>query len=262
MGTNLSLLKNYKTDNNRLTWFGVIFVIIIVGIIRYNLLDVPFERDEGEYAYAGQLLIEGLPLYQNLHTLKFPGTHFAYSILLTLFNHTHQGIHLGLLIINAITILLVFLLSKNLMKPLGAWFAAASFAVLSLSTSVLGIFAHAEHFVILFSTAGLLCLLRAHKNKSMWLFFGSGLLLAIGSLMKQNGFFFIGSAAIFILLDYLTKQPRQRQQLFWQYALFTAGLLTTYGMLFVYLVLSGSLENFWFDTFIVSGEYVSKKSFF
>ena len=38
-------------------WLVVLLVLLSVGFIRFRLLDVPLERDEGEYAYAGQLIL-------------------------------------------------------------------------------------------------------------------------------------------------------------------------------------------------------------
>ena len=37
-------------------WLVILLVLLFVGFIRVRLLDVPLERDEGEYAYAGQLI--------------------------------------------------------------------------------------------------------------------------------------------------------------------------------------------------------------
>ena len=39
-------------------------VIVLFSLIRFRLLDMPHERNEGEYAYEGQLLLEGTPPYQ------------------------------------------------------------------------------------------------------------------------------------------------------------------------------------------------------
>ena len=38
-------------------------IVLLFATMRYGLLDVPLERDEGEYAYAGQLFWTGfLPI--------------------------------------------------------------------------------------------------------------------------------------------------------------------------------------------------------
>src|SRR5436190_14209482 len=79
---------------------------------------------------------------------------------MSLFGETISGIRIGLLIVNAATILLIFLLARRLMEPLFATAAAASFAFLSLGQPVLGSYAHATHFVMLFAVAGSLALLK------------------------------------------------------------------------------------------------------
>lgn len=42
-------------------WCVLLTIIVLTGLLRYRLLDVPLERDEGEYAYAAQLILEGTP---------------------------------------------------------------------------------------------------------------------------------------------------------------------------------------------------------
>ena len=38
-------------------------VLALVAVARLRLLAFPLERDEGEYAYAGQLILQGIPPY-------------------------------------------------------------------------------------------------------------------------------------------------------------------------------------------------------
>jgi hypothetical protein len=44
-------------------WWALILIVLLTGGMRFRLLDVPLERDEGEYAYGGQLILQGLPSY-------------------------------------------------------------------------------------------------------------------------------------------------------------------------------------------------------
>jgi len=39
-------------------------VLVIFAAIRIRLRDTPLQRDEGEYAYAGQLMLQGIPPYK------------------------------------------------------------------------------------------------------------------------------------------------------------------------------------------------------
>ena len=45
-------------------WLGLAVVLGFNFFVRWRLLGMPLERDEGEYAYAGQLLLQGIPPYQ------------------------------------------------------------------------------------------------------------------------------------------------------------------------------------------------------
>ena len=112
------------------------------------------ERDEGEYAYAGQLILQGIPPYQLAYNMKFPGTYYAYALILAVFGQTPWGIHVGLLLVNAATILLVFAMGRRLSGEFAGAVAAMSFAVFSLDRWLCGLFAHATHFVILLALAG------------------------------------------------------------------------------------------------------------
>jgi hypothetical protein len=44
-------------------WALLLYIIIFVLVVRVRLLGVPLERDEGEYAYAGRLILEGIYPY-------------------------------------------------------------------------------------------------------------------------------------------------------------------------------------------------------
>src|SRR6476646_9675043 len=95
-------------------WLLLSLIILIVFAIRVRLRDMPLERDEGEYAYAGQLILQGIPPYKEAYNMKLPGTYVAYALILAVFGQTPSGIHLGVLLVNSVTVLLVFLLTLRL----------------------------------------------------------------------------------------------------------------------------------------------------
>ena len=86
----------------------IVVILIAAALIRLRLAGAPLERDEGEYAYAGQLVLQGVPPYQLAYNMKFPGTYYAYSVLLALFGQSPWGIRVGLLVVNAATTLLLY----------------------------------------------------------------------------------------------------------------------------------------------------------
>src|SRR5271170_4106108 len=92
----------------------VLAVIIFFGSIRWRLADMPLERDEGEYAYSGQLILQGIPPYQMAYNMKLPGTYYAYALGMAIFHQTVAGVHLTVTVANALTIIFVFLLARKL----------------------------------------------------------------------------------------------------------------------------------------------------
>jgi hypothetical protein len=51
-------------------WIFVALAILLTLVVRVRLRDMPLERDEGEYAYAGQLILQGVPPYKDAFNMK------------------------------------------------------------------------------------------------------------------------------------------------------------------------------------------------
>jgi hypothetical protein len=159
----------------------LLLIIAFFAVIRFHLRDVPLERDEGEYAYAGQLILQGIPPYVLAYNMKLPGTYAAYALMMSAFGQTTAGIHLGFLVVNSVTIFLMYLLAAQLLGKLDGLVAAASYGVLSINRSVLGLQAHATHFVVICAVAGIILLLHAvekQRARRAFYLFLSGLGLA------------------------------------------------------------------------------------
>src|SRR4030095_7328441 len=129
-----------KTDINeklvRFAWWALATIVFtLVVAIRIRLLGIPLERDEGEYAYAGQLILQGIPPYKLAYNMKFPGTYAAYAVIMSIFGQTITGIHLGLLLANIATIALIFLVGRRLINTVAGFAAATAYGVLSVSPS-------------------------------------------------------------------------------------------------------------------------------
>ena len=104
---------------------ALVAVVLVTAAIRLRLLDVPLDRDEGEYAYFGQLMLEGVPPYATAYNLKAPGIYAAYALILAALGQTTTGIHLGLILVTSATTVLTFLLAKDLAGPAAGLVAAA-----------------------------------------------------------------------------------------------------------------------------------------
>jgi hypothetical protein len=176
---------------------------------------------------------------------------------MSVFGESIEGIHLGFLFINAATVILVFLLSKRLYDASTGIIASASFAILSVSPSVLGTSAHATHFVLLPALGGILLLLKAIDSGKRKHLFWSGTLLGISLIMKQPGVFFIIFAFLYLLFVLTRRHNIPFNSLLKQGALFLFGSILPFVLTLGILYLVGVFEKFWFWTFLYAYEYAS-----
>ncbi|MBL7069564.1 MAG: glycosyltransferase family 39 protein [Candidatus Omnitrophica bacterium] len=254
MNTSVRLQNSYSQ-----LWVivSLCLIIIFAAVVRVRLLEAPLERDEGEYAYAGQLILEGISPYKGVYSMKMPGVYAAYAMIMSLLGQTRIGIHLGLLFINSATIILVFLLGRRLLNPILGIASAASFAMMSLSESVQGVFANAEHFVILFALGGILLLLYAADSKKNKLLFSSGLLFGAGFLMKQHGGVFILFGIAYLIFEGINRRARPWPGLSSGILLFIMGAVLPFGLMVFLFICTGDFAKFWFWTFTYAREYIS-----
>src|SRR5215831_8886118 len=145
-------------------WLVVAVVVLLCFAVRVRLRNMALEGDEGEYAYAGQLMLQGIPPYKAAFNMKLPGTYAAYAIIMAVFGQTPAGIHIGVALINAASIVLIFLIGRRLLDETTSDVAAVSYGLLSLSPSVLGLAGHATHFVVLPALIGIWLLMIAVQS--------------------------------------------------------------------------------------------------
>ena len=198
----------------------------LVIAIRIRLLGIPLEHDEGEYAYAGQLILQGIPPYKLAYNMKFPGTYAAYALIMSILGQTIVGIHIGLLLINAASIIMIFFIGRRLFGLPAGVVAAGTYAVLSLSPAVLGLAAHASQFAMLPVLAGtLLLVLDRSDQRGFGREFASGALFGIGVLMKQPAASFIFFGAASILCNGIRRRATFRT-IALRISIFSAGAIT------------------------------------
>ena len=257
-----------KTDINgklvQFAWWAVATIAFTLVIaIRIRLLGIPLERDEGEYAYAGQLILQGIPPYKLAYNMKFPGTYAAYALIMSVFGQTIDAVHLGLLLVNAATIALIFFVGRRLINTMAGITAAASYAVLSVSPSVLGLAAHATNFVILPVLGAILLLVKKETvmasgptEPRLARLLASGLLFGIGVLMKQPGLLFLPFGVIYIVWNDLNRRLSLNTMLL-RSLVFVAGAAVPLGLTLLLLWRAGVLDTFWFWTMNYARQYGS-----
>jgi hypothetical protein len=241
----------------RWPWVALVLIILFTTLVRSRLAGMPLERDEGEFAYAGQLLLEGIPPYQLAYSMKLPGVPCMYAASMALFGATPTGVHLGLLLVNAATIVLVFVLSRRFFDVRAGLIAATAYAVLSLGVSVFGLAAHATHFVVFFALAGMAVLLTSSGPLGWGRCFWGGLLLGLGFLMKQAGLAFVLMGGFHLCLGSEKIGSPRIRQVAQRLGFYLAGVSLPCIIGGWLLYRAGVFEKFWFWTVTYAREYAT-----
>ena len=251
------LIQSEVKQPERKVLTGLFFFCLFgfIVFIRMRLLDIPLERDEGEYAYMAQLLLKGFAPFSNAYNMKYPGVSFFLAPFIALLGNSTTSIHIALLCANLVSVGFIYLITKRLMGQIEGIIAASLFGLLSLSQYYLGFAAHATHFVLLFALPGFFYLIKGQESKSTKILFLSGFLLGISFLMKQSAVFFVifgfGSA----IWSFYTKKTNVANLIS-----FSVGSGLPFVIMVAIIVMSGNFSTFWFWTYTYLSEYGSKVS--
>lgn len=244
----------FPRSSPRVGWLGPLAVLALVlaltAAARWRLLDVPLERDEGEFAYMGRLILEGAPLYKEAANMKWPGTYAAYALGMSVFGETARGVHLTLLATNLFSIVLVFLIGGRIAGPYAASMAAAAFAAMTFSPHMSGFSAHASDFVVAAMLLGLWILLAALDRPATpgWALGLSGFWFGVAAVMKQPGLAYLGLAGAALLEAEVVRRPFRIGRLIGRGLWVALGAAAALGGAAAWIYASGAWEEFWFWT--------------
>ncbi len=189
-------------------WILLGLASLLVVVIRMRLLDVPFERDEGDYALNASLLLDGHTLSSPLLIKRFPLIYAIYELFFILFGRSDSAIRAGLLLINLASGWGVYLILKDIRGKESGLMAASFFLILSLLPQILGLSANREHFIIFFALFGFYILLKSEGKRDFLNATLAGLLLGLAFAVKQNALFWVLFGGIWLLLDFLLYQKK------------------------------------------------------
>jgi hypothetical protein len=257
MNTGLRLLASKRI------WLFILFFALLATVtyVRFRLLNMPLERDEGAFACMGQLLLQGVPPYQQEFDFKLPGIYAAYALIMGVFGETTRGIHAGVILVNLATTGLVFVLARRVGGEVMGTLAAGTFALLSIIPQTLGLAAHATHFVMLCALAGIVLLQNLDNRTQPARVFCAGLLLGLAIMMKQSGAAFGLFAASWIVWLEFASTTRNWRRLAIRLGVLAVGGLLPFALTCLGFLMTGGFANFWLWTFSYPRVYSSAMSF-
>jgi len=233
-------------------------IVLLVAALRVPLLGIPFERDEGEYAYiAWRSDFHELP-YRDWIDQKPPGIFWVYQAALALPISPICAVHFMGLLFSAASAVALWLLASRFLNRFWAAMSAVVFALLSVDPLVQGTAANTELFMLLPLILSAFLFFRwismpsPADRRLYWLL--TGALIAIATLFKQIAVF--NWPMLLLLHGWLGVGPeRWRRTLF--FAVWSAaGFLAVWGFVAVYFAAHHGLNEFIYNVFTHNLEYI------
>ena len=252
----------------RRRWRGAAAIaVILIAYVALRLpgISVPLDRDEGAFGYMGQLINAGKLPYRDGVDHKPPIAFYINALALRFVPPTEQGIHIFLLLYNALTLLCMFYLGKCYFRSFtaGIWCAFA-FCVFSASPAIQGFTASTEMWMLLpIALSLLLAVLGAQRRKAMPLVL-SGVAGAVACWTKQTAFTSILFVFIFVCLsgpgtDPDAAAPSLRARLR-ALACWMLGAVGFSGLLVSYFYIQGILGAFIYWSFLHNVSYAEVRT--
>lgn len=244
-----------QTSTQAYFWIGIALLGIAL-VARLRLLDIPFERDEGVFAYIGQALWNGKSLYSDLYDNKLPGLYLIYGLFAKGFGVQPFGIHLGMLLWQIPTLAVFFLWLKGIIGRDRAMASTGLFALYASSAQVLGFAAHATQLCALPAIAGMWALWhgtrQAPKTQALWIFLG-GLGAGLAIWVKQQALFYAVFGGLFLVWHFWGPGRSERvSRGIGMGFLYALGVFLPLGLSAAWYAAQGHFDDFWFWTVEIS----------
>jgi 4-amino-4-deoxy-L-arabinose transferase-like glycosyltransferase len=150
-------------------------VAIVFVLVRVPFVDLPLERDEGDYAYVAWRMLEGEVPYRDVFDQKPPGIYVVYAALLGLGARSEVALHLLLYLWTAACAVALHRLLRELAGEPAAAFAALAFALLATDPRLTATAANTESFMLLpiLASWGAVWRARGDARGAIWLACGA-----------------------------------------------------------------------------------------
>lgn len=245
-------------------------VVLVYVFLRWNTIDIPLNRDEGGFAYLGELIWRGATLYVDGVDLKPPGIFFLYAGLKALgIPFSAKGVHWALFAYNFGTLVILVLLARLLFGGTAAFWTGLAYAVVSSSRQVEGFNASTEMFLLLPLVGSLLLAVMSVRGRDRGrshLAYFSGFLTACAFWIKQPSLFISAFTVAFVVYECSSATTVAKRSspgsvgsasvLGW----FGLGIVSLTGMVIAYFIFVGAWEEFLFWSVLHPLEYSTQHS--
>ncbi len=240
-----------KINEDLLFILGLIAILALTYFARLNFIDIALERDEGDYALAGKLILEGATPYIDVFEQKPPGLFYSYALIEAIFGSTPKNLHMGFIVINLLTCVFIANGLRFLIGTLAGLGAAAAFALLTLNPYASGFSIQAEHLLVFYVSISFFLLAYYYRSGRLLSLILAGASVAWATTIKQNGLFFVLAIGLGIAAIHLTKDKFDLKKIGKEYAYYALGGITMAFLVMMLIAVQGVWKEtiFWSITF-------------
>ncbi len=254
-------LPKLQASNNTYYYIALAAVLLLIFVIRSNFVNVPFERDEGSYAYCGKILLNGAIPFKDIGSQRLPGVFYCYAVIVAVFGYTLKSLHIAFMVINLLSTVLIFFIARKLFNNLGAISAAIFWALLSMNMAISGFTTQSEHLVAFFALAGIFCLVKYFDKRAYLWAILCGLSFSLAFEVKQTSFFLGLCAGVVLVARQVLEKPRDFKKGIISGILFMAAVIIPVVIDLFVVWKRGGWEDFNYWFFDIRKEYSSVITF-
>lgn len=236
----------------------LLVIVALVFVLRMPFFSVPPERDEGVYATAAEIILDGGAPYKDAVIFRAPGIFYTYALLLTIFGHTVEALRIGSTLFTILTLLVVFKLAKRLYGDAIGVLSAILYGLFSSGPLVQGSLANTEIFMMLPAVAATYIFYNAYKEDRKLYFFAAGILSGIACLFKEAAlpnFLLFLIFVTFVSGSLLSMDGAKK--LLRRYLVLISGFIVPISMMLLFLYINGAFYDYIIGTYNWNRSYGS-----
>jgi len=235
-----------------------VFLVLLAAAIRTPLLGIPFERDEGEYAYIGWRLEHHELPYRDWVDQKPPAIFWLYRFAFFLPLDPVKAVHLLGLLFCAASACVLFLLALRFMEFFWAFISAILFVLLCTDPLLYGTEANTEMFMLppllLSVTAFFAASAAPNRRREISFAVLAGIFIGAAAAFKQVA---VVQWPFLVLMHPLFAHGRKP---FWRALFFAAwsalGIAAVWSAIVSFFARHHALDDFIYNVFTHNLEYV------
>jgi hypothetical protein len=170
------------------TWVALLNIVglsVLFVCLQWNSLNMPFERDEGEYAYSAWIMSEGHVPYRDSYLQKPPMIIYTYLASQLVSADSVWPPRILASLVSLLTAFLVGWIAQHLYGKRAGWLAVWMFLPLSMLPIFLPFAANTEKFLLLPLIVTLYFYVRRGSQGKWWEWLAAGTSGAIAVFFKQ-----------------------------------------------------------------------------